>query len=51
MDFITRIFPNFNNFLIVFGPAAFGIVCHEVAHGYAAYRLGDPPLSLWGALP
>ncbi len=50
MDFITRIFPNFNNFLIVFGPAAFGIVCHEVAHGYAAYRLGDPTAKSLGRL-
>ena len=50
MDFITRIFPNFDNFLLVFGPAAFGIVCHEVAHGYAAYRLGDPTAKSLGRL-
>jgi Zn-dependent protease len=31
-------------------PALFGIICHEVAHGWAAYRLGDPTARHLGRL-
>ena len=31
-------------------PALFGIICHEVAHGCVASRLGDPTARLMGRL-
>ena len=31
-------------------PALFGIICHEIAHGWAAYKLGDPTAKLLGRL-
>jgi Zn-dependent protease len=31
-------------------PALFGIICHEVAHGWVASRLGDPTARLLGRL-
>ena len=31
-------------------PALFGIVCHEVAHGWAAHKLGDPTAKYLGRL-
>jgi Zn-dependent protease len=31
-------------------PALFGIICHEVAHGWVAARLGDPTARLLGRL-
>ncbi len=31
-------------------PALFGIICHEVAHGWAAYKLGDPTAKYLGRL-
>lgn len=37
-------------FGLAFTPALFGIICHEVAHGYAAYRLGDPTAKGLGRL-
>lgn len=47
-------FDNFSQQLLIFGlafvPALFGIICHEVAHGWAAYRLGDPTAKLLGRL-
>ena len=40
--------------LITFGlalvPALFGIICHEVAHGWVAYKLGDPTAKYLGRL-
>ena len=35
---------------LAFVPALFGIVCHEVAHGWAAYKLGDPTAKYLGRL-
>jgi Zn-dependent protease len=35
---------------ISFIPFFLGIICHEVAHGYVAYRLGDPTAKLAGRL-
>ena len=35
---------------VAFVPMLLGIVCHEVAHGYAAYKLGDPTAKLQGRL-
>jgi Zn-dependent protease len=31
-------------------PALFGIICHEIAHGWAAYKLGDPTAKSLGRL-
>ena len=31
-------------------PALFGIICHEVAHGWMAYKLGDPTAKYLGRL-
>lgn len=31
-------------------PAMFGIICHEVAHGWAAYKLGDVTAKFLGRL-
>ena len=42
------------NGLTTFGlalvPALFGIICHEVAHGWVAYKLGDPTAKYLGRL-
>lgn len=38
------------NLGLAFVPALFGIVCHEVAHGWAAYKLGDPTAKYLGRL-
>lgn len=45
-DFIVDL----QRLLIVFLPFALGIVCHEVAHGYVAWRLGDPTARSQGRL-
>lgn len=31
-------------------PALFGIICHEVAHGWVAYKFGDPTAKYLGRL-
>jgi Zn-dependent protease len=31
-------------------PALFGIICHEIAHGWTAYKLGDPTAKALGRL-
>lgn len=40
--------------LLIFGlafvPALFGIICHEVAHGWVAHKLGDPTAKFLGRL-
>ncbi|QJT10431.1 site-2 protease family protein [Oceanidesulfovibrio marinus] len=35
---------------ISFVPFFLGVICHEVAHGYVAYRLGDPTAKMAGRL-
>ncbi|MEA5113810.1 MAG: site-2 protease family protein [Geobacteraceae bacterium] len=42
-DFILKI-------CIMLVPALFAITCHEVSHGYIAYRFGDPTASSLGRL-
>lgn len=37
-------------FSIVALPFFLGVTCHEVAHGYVSYRLGDPTAKLAGRL-
>lgn len=39
-----------NNFALAFVPALFGIICHEVAHGWVAYAQGDPTAKFLGRL-
>lgn len=38
------------NFSLAFIPAIFGIICHEVAHGWVAYKQGDPTAKTLGRL-
>lgn len=45
-DFISDL----NRLLIFFLPFALGIILHEVAHGYIAWRLGDPTAKSQGRL-
>ena len=46
--------PDFSQALYLFGlavvPALFGIICHEVAHGWVAYKMGDPTAKFLGRL-
>lgn len=37
-------------FALALVPALFGIICHEVAHGWAAYKQGDPTAKMLGRL-
>ena len=37
-------------FGLAFVPALFGIICHEVAHGWVAYKQGDPTAKALGRL-
>ena len=37
-------------FALALVPALFGIICHEVAHGWAAYKMGDPTAKFLGRL-
>ena len=39
-----------NRILISAVPLLLGIICHEVAHGYVAYRCGDPTAKVMGRL-
>ncbi len=41
---------NLITFGLAFVPAFFGIICHEVAHGWAAYKQGDPTARFLGRL-
>lgn len=41
---------NISRFAVAFLPMLVGIVLHELAHGYAAYRLGDPTAKMEGRL-
>lgn len=38
------------HFSYAFVPALFGIICHEVAHGWVAYKQGDPTAQRMGRL-
>lgn len=44
--------PNFNpiEFIIIIVPLLFAVTAHEVAHGYVAYKLGDPTAKNAGRL-
>ena len=51
---MDALFSNFDqalrNFCIAFIPAMLGIILHEVGHGYAALRQGDPTAKMMGRL-
>lgn len=49
-DIPPDIAKSLTRFAAAFVPMLLGMVCHEVAHGYAAYRLGDPTAKLAGRL-
>ncbi|CAK7017222.1 MAG: hypothetical protein DELT_02287 [Desulfovibrio sp.] len=44
------IFDNISRLAVAFVPMLLGIVLHEIAHGFAAYKLGDPTAKLQGRL-
>ena len=48
MDF--ELAAKLNRVLISVVPLLLGIICHEVAHGYVAYRCGDPTAKVMGRL-
>ena len=37
-------------FALAFVPGFFGIICHEVAHGWVAFKQGDPTAKFLGRL-
>jgi Zn-dependent protease len=41
---------NFSQLILMIVPLLFAVTIHEVAHGYVAYRLGDPTAKLAGRL-
>ncbi len=41
---------NLTIFALAFIPGFFGIICHEVAHGWAAFKQGDPTAKFLGRL-
>ena len=41
---------NIRRVAVAFVPMLFGIICHEVAHGWAAWKLGDPTAKSQGRL-
>lgn len=49
-DFSPDIAKNITRVAVAFVPMLLGMVLHEVAHGYAAYKLGDPTAKLQGRL-
>lgn len=44
------IMAGMETFLFAAIPALLGMICHEVAHGWVAFRLGDPTAKLMGRL-
>lgn len=42
--------PDFTQLILMIIPLLFAVTIHEVAHGYAAYRLGDPTAMMMGRL-
>ncbi len=50
MNFITELFSDIPGFLIRLIIVVFSLTIHEVAHGYAAYKMGDPTARAFGRL-
>ncbi|WP_074217939.1 site-2 protease family protein [Halodesulfovibrio marinisediminis] len=48
--FTTDIAASVTKIAIAFIPMLLGMVCHEVAHGWVAYKLGDPTAKSQGRL-
>lgn len=47
---MSNIAESIQRIAIAFVPLMLGIICHEVAHGYTAYRQGDPTAKNAGRL-
>ena len=47
---MTDLYIKLNRIFVSVIPMLLGIICHEVAHGYVAYRCGDPTAKLSGRL-
>ncbi len=47
---LQGIMAGVETFLLAAIPALIGMMCHEVAHGWVAFRLGDPTAKLMGRL-
>lgn len=47
---LSQLSDGFITFGLAFVPALFGIICHEVAHGWAASKMGDPTAKALGRL-
>ncbi|MBN1931208.1 MAG: site-2 protease family protein [Desulfobacterales bacterium] len=43
-------FYNLNQIVVIIIPLLFAVTVHEVAHGYVAYRMGDPTAMMAGRL-
>ena len=39
-------FPDYVSTLLTFVILIFSVVVHEIAHGYTALKLGDPPANM-----
>ena len=50
MGFITDLLSDIPGFLIRLIIVIFSLTIHEVAHGYAAYKMGDPTAKAFGRL-
>ena len=48
--FTTDIAASITKITVAFIPMLLGMVCHEVAHGWVAYKLGDPTAKSQGRL-
>ncbi len=50
MSYIQSILSDIPGFILHFVMVIFALTVHEVAHGYAAYKLGDPTARAFGRL-
>lgn len=50
MDVTSDIARNVSRLAVAFVPMLLGIILHEIAHGWAAWKLGDPTARLQGRL-
>lgn len=49
-DLTPDLTKNISRIAVALGPMLLGMVLHELAHGYAAYKLGDPTAKMRGRL-
>ena len=50
MGLIRLLFEDPIAFVLVAFPLLYSIIIHEVAHGWVAYKMGDPTAKRWGRL-